>query len=517
MPWPPVYRELALTEIIQQAIAANLSSLSLAMPEIIVTLGILVIVTVDLIVTENKKVLMTALTVVTLLAALFSVVSLYDQPPQSLFAGMLSLDPFGLFFKLLVIVTTLVVVVFGLQSSDIDHKYAEFYSVFLTVVLGGFLMASATNLLMMYLALELVSLPSFILVGYQKYLRRSNEAALKYVVYGGVSSGIMLYGFSLIYGLTGTLDIHAVGARLASGEVPDLTLFLAATLAMAGFGYKVASVPFHFWCPDVYQGAPTPVTAFLSVAPKGVGFAMLARFFYLGLSSFDGTSGEVLGGQWPELLAVIAAATMTLGNLTAIWQNNLKRLLAYSSIAHAGYMMMGVVMLSQAGLQAIMFYTAVYLFMNLGAFFVVILMAERTGSEDISEYRGLGWRSPFIAAAMAIFLASLTGLPPTAGFIGKIYLFAAVVEGGLWWLAVVGVLNSAVSLYYYWRIVRTMYLEDPEDTSPITFPTFANVSLGILLAGTLIFGLYFTPLADLTHASTSLHIPSAEVVEAILK
>jgi len=367
----------------------------------------------------------------------------------------------------------------------------------------------------MYLALELVSLPSFILVGYQKHVQRSNEAALKYVIYGGVSSGIMLYGFSLLYGLTGTLDIHAIGARLAVGDVPSTTLFVAATLAMAGFGYKVASVPFHFWCPDVYQGAPTPVTAFLSVAPKAVGFAMIARFFYLGMSSFDGLTGEVLGGQWPELLALIAAATMTLGNLTAIWQNNLKRLLAYSSIAHAGYMMMGIVMLSPAGLQAIMFYSAVYLFMNLGAFLVVIVIAERTGSEDISEYRGLGWRSPFVAFAMAVFLASLTGLPPTAGFIGKVYLFASVVEGELWWLAVVGVLNSAVSLYYYWRVVRTMYLDDPADEAePFSLPAFSNVSLGVLLAGTMILGLYFTPLADLTKASTSLHIPSAKVVQA---
>lgn len=502
-----------MTEVIQQAIAANISSLGLALPEIILTVGILVIVILDLVLSGDNRELMTGLTVVTLVAALFSIIDLYGQPSQALFVGMLALDPFSLYFKLLVVVTTLVVIVFGLQSSDIDHKYAEFYAVFLTVGLGGFLMASASNLLMMYLALELVSIPSFILVGYQKHVRRSNEAALKYVVYGGVSSGVMLYGFSLLYGLTGTLDIHGIGASLSAGDAPDVTLFVAATLAMAGFGYKVASVPFHFWCPDVYQGAPTPVTAFLSVAPKAVGFAMIARFFYLGFSSFDGMTGEVLGGEWPNLLAVIAAATMTLGNLTAIWQNNLKRLLAYSSIAHAGYMMMGIVMLSPAGLQAIMFYTAVYLFMNLGAFLVVILIAEKTGSEDIGEYKGMGWRAPFLAAVMTVFLASLTGLPPTAGFIGKVYLFAAVVEGGLWWLALVGVLNSAVSLYYYWRIVRTMYLDDPEEgAKPILVSGLANVSLAILLAATLVFGLFFTPLSKLTEASTSLHMPASEVV-----
>ena len=267
-------------------------------------------------------------------------------------------------------------------------------------------MASSTNLLMMYLSLELVSLPSFILVGYQKRVRRSNEAALKYVVYGGVSSGIMLFGFSWIYGLTGTLDIYEIASVLDASPSYGLTLFLGAALAMAGFGYKVASVPFHFWCPDVYEGAPTPVTAFLSVAPKAAGFALLARFFYLGLSEYDGTSGTVIGIAWPQLLAVISACTMTLGNLTAIWQRNLKRLLAYSSIAHAGYMMMGIVMLSASGLKAVMFYTAAYLFMNLGAFLVVLVLAVRIGSEEIQDYNGLGWRSPWVALAMTAFLFS---------------------------------------------------------------------------------------------------------------
>jgi NADH-quinone oxidoreductase subunit N len=348
-------------------------------------------------------------------------------------------------------------------------------------------------------------------------VRRSSEAAFKYVVYGGVSSGIMLYGFSLIYGLTGTLDIFEIAGYLGSGSPYGLTLFLAATLVMAGLGYKVASVPFHFWCPDVYEGAPTPVTAFLSVAPKAGGFALLARFFYLGFSAYDGASGRALGVDWQMLLAVISAATMTLGNLSAIWQNNLKRLLAYSSIAHAGYMMMGVVMLSSSGLKAVLFYTAAYLFMNLGAFLVVLVLAVRIGSEHIKDYNGLGWRSPWIALAMTAFLFSLTGLPPTAGFIGKIYLFASVIDGGLYWLAVVGVLNSAVSLYYYARIIRAMYLEKPATEERVAIPAFATVTLLVLFAGTLVLGVYWAPLADLADRSTTLFLQGAGGLQALVR
>ncbi len=507
-----------MPEAIQHAVTVNVGSLNYVWPEVILTVAILAVVLVDLFVSGEKVRLLTGMTLVALALVFLALVGLYDDEPRSLFMGMMALDGFSLFFKLLLVATTGVVVLFGLQSPDIEAgRIGEFYTVFLSILLGGFFMVSSTNLLMMYLSLELVSVPSFVLAGYQKRVQRSNEAALKYAVYGGVSSGIMLYGFSLIYGLTGTLDIYQIAARLGSADPYPLTLILGATMAMAGFGYKVASVPFHFWCPDVYEGAPTPVTAFLSVAPKAAGFAMLARFFYLGMSAYDGVSGMALGVDWPHLLAVISACTMTLGNLTAIWQNNLKRLLAYSSIAHAGYMMMGVVMLSSAGLQAVMFYTAAYLFMNLGAFLVVIVLAVRIGSEDIKAYAGLGWRSPWIALAMTAFLFSLTGLPPTAGFIGKVYLFASVIDGGLYWLAVVGVLNSAVSLYYYARIIRAMYFEAPASEERVTIPVFASVTLAVLFAGTLILGIYWAPLADLAERSTALFMPATEGIQALMK
>ena len=509
---------MLLDKTIENAVAVNLSSLGYIWPEVVLTASIMIIIVVDLIVGGRKKGLMTAMTLASLVVCLIAVADLYDEAPRSLFLGMAALDGFALFFKILFVVTTILVVLFGLQSPDIEEaRIGEFYAIFLSVVLGGFFMASATNLLMMYLALELVSLPSFILVGYQKRVQRSNEAALKYVIYGGVSSGIMLFGFSLIYGLTGTLDIYEIAESLGASAPQGLALFLGAALAMAGFGYKVASVPFHFWCPDVYEGAPTPVTAFLSVAPKAAGFALLARFFYLGLSEYDGTSGSAIGIDWPQLLAVISACTMTLGNLTAIWQRNLKRLLAYSSIAHAGYMMMGIVMLSASGLQAVMFYTAAYLFMNLGAFLVVQVLAVKIESEDIQDYNGLGWRSPWIALAMTAFLFSLTGLPPTAGFIGKVYLFASVIDGGLYWLAIVGVLNSAVSLYYYARIIRAMYLERPVVEDPVVIPRVATVTLAFLFAGTILLGVYWAPLADLTARSTTLFQANAGAAQALMK
>ena len=243
---------------------------------------------------------------------------------------------------------------------------------------------------------------------------------------------------------------------------------------------------------------------------------MMARFFYTGFSTYDGVSGIPTGVAWTELLAVVSVCTMTLGNLTAIWQTNLKRLLAYSSIAHAGYMLMGVVMLSSAGLMAVMFYAAAYLFMNLGAFLVVLVLAQRLSSEDIADYVGLGWRSPWIAFCMSVFLFSLTGIPPTAGFVGKVYLFSAVIEGKLYWLAVAGAVNSAISLYYYARIVRTMYLERPQDPDRVSIPVLGAVSLGVLVAGTLVLGVYWEPLAVLAEQSTALFTPVSAGAQALL-
>jgi NADH-quinone oxidoreductase subunit N len=271
-------------------------------------------------------------------------------------------------------------------------------------------------------------------------------------------------------------------------------------------------VPFHFWTPDVYEGAPTPIAAFLSVASKAAGFTLMIRFFYSGLAQVGALGGWVPIGNvdWPGLIAIIAAATMTLGNLAALPQNNLKRLLAYSTIAHAGYMLMGFVVLTPLGVQAVLFYLGVYLIMNLGAFFVVIMVSRVAGGEDISFYRGLGWRSAFLGVSMAIFLFSLTGIPPSAGFIGKLYIFAAVIEQKVYWLAIVGILNSVVSLYYYARVIKAMFLRDlgeGDDRSPLVVPVAARVLLAVLVIPTLLFGVYWSPLWNLVARSAAFIAP----------
>ena len=480
----------------------NLESLNYIMPEIIVTISIVVLVVLDLVVGGEKKRWMTGLVLVILAGTLYSVADLYAAGERPLFGGMIALDGFSLFFKMIFVVATMIAAIFTLESSDVaSNRIGEFYALMLAMVLGGFLMASATDLLMIYLALEMVSIPSYILSGFQKGVRRSSEAAVKYVIYGGVSSGVMIYGLSLLYGVTGTTNIYLMGEILATSQPYPLTLFVGITFAMAGFGYKVATVPFHFWCPDVYEGAPTPVTAFLSIAPKAAGFAMLSRFFYSGLAHEAGTEMVFTGVDWPLLLGVISAFTMTLGNTVAIWQDNLKRLLAYSSIAHAGYMMLGVVTLSGAGLRALMFYLMAYLLMNLGAFLVVILMAPKLNGEDIHSYRGLGQRSPYVAVIMTIFLLSLTGLPPTAGLIGKVYIFAALIETKWYLLAVVGVLNSVVALFYYARIIRAMFMEEPATTEMIALPRRSLAILTAIAAPTVLFGLYWVPLINLADRS----------------
>ncbi len=430
---------------------------------------------------------------------------------ESVFSGMISVDPFAVFFKILIGSVALIIIAFSFFSAEVlttVRRMGEYFSLLVAMTLGMFLMAGASNLLMMVLALELTSLSSYILAGYTKEAADSSEASLKYILYGALSSGVMLYGVSILYGLTGATDFIGVNKALALGTTSHVSLLVATIFIIVGFGYKISAVPFHFWTPDVYEGAPITITAFLSVASKAAGFAMMIRFFkvtfidthMVGLPS--GMWASVSGFEWNKLLAILSVLTMTLGNLVAVWQNNLKRLLAYSSIAHAGYMLMGVVILSDKGLAAVLIYFIVYLFMNLGAFLVVMMVANKTGSEDIDTYKGLGYRSPLVGVAMVIFFISLTGLPPTAGFIGKLYLFSALLDAKWIWLAVVGAINSVVSLYYYVRVLRNMFLRDPEgNAGPLVFPTPQLTLLVVLMIPTILFGLYFTPIVNFANAS----------------
>jgi NADH-quinone oxidoreductase subunit N len=426
--------------------------------------------------------------------------------PSWLFGRMLVLDGFSLFFKVLLGLALVMVVWMSLHSREVRGRAneGEYYALLLSSGLGMFLMAGAANLLMAYLSLEFVSLTSYVLTGFLRHNRRSGEAALKYLIYGGVASGAMIYGMSWIFGLTGAMDYTGIARGVAHLEPASRpAMFLALVLVFTGFGYKISMVPFHMWAPDVYTGAPIPVTAFLAVGSKAAGFAMLLRFFHFGVA--PGEAANALG-RLPlvELGSLLCVATMTLGNLAALSQTNLKRLLAYSSIAHAGYALLGFVVFAEAGVQAVLFYLAVYYTMNLGAFWVVMLVANATGREDIDGYRGLAWRGGALPAlALAVFLFSLAGLPPLAGFLGKFYVFAAGVEARLYALVVIGLLNSVVSLYYYARNVKMMFLDRPEPTDPpMHFRLVGDLGfVGVLAVANLVLILRFDWLLDLVQTA----------------
>ncbi|HEV8723601.1 MAG TPA: NADH-quinone oxidoreductase subunit N [Candidatus Binatia bacterium] len=489
----------------------NVGSLSFFYPELILSGTILLLIVIDLLMRNKRGLAMIALAGSA--AALVATFDLYWAEPGWLFHRMMILDKFSLFFKVFALAATILCIWMSLGSNEIKQVHeGEYYTLLLTCTLGIFFMASSSNLLMAYLSLELVSLTSYVLTGFLPHNRRSSEAALKYLIYGGVASGTMIYGMSWIFGMTGSLDYSAIQAALTQNGISKATLFMAFVFIMAGFGYKIVFVPFHMWSPDVYQGAPTPFTAFLSVASNAAGMAIMIRFFFPGVSRMV-TGGDwtfVSGVEWPHVLLFLSMITMTVGNLCALNQRNLKRMLAYSGIAHAGYMLMGLAVLNNDGLSAILFYVVVYLIMNLGAFLVVGMIANVTGDEDIETYRGLAWRGAIVpAVCLAVFLFSLTGLPPFAGFIGKFFLFSAVLKqgGAFAALAVIAAINSVISLYYYAKVVKTMFLDfpNPEDkTISVALDGFTLlIPLTVL---TVVFGIYFSPLVRYTNQSLSFFV-----------
>lgn len=484
----------------------NLASIRLFHPEIVLAGTVILLTVLDLVV-ANKR-LLAYVGLAGCAVAADAAVDLYGAPSALLFHGMVALDNFSLFFKVLTLAALAAAIWMSIGSREVRLVHlGEYYIVLLTCGLGMFFMASANNLLMAYLGLELVSLTSYILTGMLPHDRRSAEAALKYLIYGGVASGAMIYGMSWVFGMAGSLDYAAINAAMSQTDGNHMGLFIAFVFILAGFGYKMAFAPFHMWSPDVYQGAPTPFTGFLSVASNAAGAAILIRFFYPAVSTLGQEGAWTFQAfpviQWTDLLVALSIVTMTWGNLSALNQRNVKRLLAYSGIAHAGYVMMGLVVLNNDGLNAMLFYVVVYLIMNLGAFLVVMVMANATGREDMDAYRGLAYRgAAFPAVCMALFLFSLTGLPPLAGFIGKLLLFAAIIEGQFYVLAVAALINTVVSLYYYVRVVKTMFLEDPgPEDGPVAATASATPLLGLLAVLTLALGVYWGPLLDYTTAS----------------
>lgn len=438
--------------------------------------------------------------------------------------AMVTVDQFGTFFKLFTVGSLLVVTLFVLgDRTERKHDIGEYYFLLLGAAIGIFFMVSTNNLLLLMLGLELLSLASYSLAGFHKSERRSGEAAMKYVIFGGLSAGIMLYGISLLYGLTGTIDLTEMGITGDGGypvglatqfAVSPIPVAIAVLLVFAGFAYKVSVVPFHFWTPDVYEGAPTPVTTFLAVASKAAGFAVMLRFVGA-LFLVEGAQDLVIayGDRIGLLLAILAAVTMTLGNLSALRQASLKRMLAYSSIAHAGYVLMGLACMTATGFDAAIFYLAAYYFMNLGAFGFLLYFQGVTGSESIESLKGMGWRTPIVSWSMVAFLVALTGLPPTIGFYGKYLLFVEGVSAGLAWLVMIAALNSVISLFYYFRVAKALFLSEPAEEAPRAQPLF-GVLLLLLGIGTVVGGIYNAPLQEWSQAGErSLGLRTVEAAE----
>lgn len=486
----------------------TLNSISQFYPEIIIVLTLCVIIVVDLVV-KKKKFIISWLLIGGLVLAGITVL-LQIGRLETVFYDMIAVDPFAVFLKVLIILSALFVVLFSMQNDELDSyssRIGEYYMLLTGMVLGMLLMVSSTNLLLMYLAFEIASISSYVLVGFTKQSKRSSESSIKYIIYGAVSSGIMLYGITLLIGLAGTANIYEINTALSNGFSQTLLLNLSILMIIVGLGFKVAVVPFHFWAPDVYEGAPISITAILAVSSKIAALGMLVRLFTV---SFVDT-GAILssdlwqlfeGIQWNVLLAVMAALAMIVGNFTALRQDNIKRMLAYSSIAHAGYILMGAVILTEQGITSLLIYIFIYLFMNLGAFYIAMLFANKTNTESIEQYKGLGHRAPLQGIAMTIFLVSLTGLPPTGGFIAKFYIFGAAISANWIWLAAIAGLTSIVSLYYYIRVVRNLFFFQPEENAQkLVFSRGSKVVLMLLLVPTLFLGIYFTPLIEFAQHS----------------
>ncbi len=402
------------------------------------------------------------------------------------FGGSVVLDNFATFFKLTFLVAAGLTVLITDQYMEREGcNHGELYPLVLFSVVGMMLMASGTDLMTIFLGLEVMSVSLYVLAGFNRANKKSNEAGLKYFLLGAFSTGFLLYGMALIYGTTGTTRLYKIAEIVGQMTIPSANLMLVAgmLLMMTGFAFKIAAAPFHMWTPDVYEGAPTPMTAFMSAAPKAAGFAALLRLFLVALPA--------LQVEWSQVLWVLAVLTMTVGNITALRQDNIKRVLAYSSIAHAGYALVGFAAGNGTGTAGILFYMLTYSFMNIGAFAVIILVAKKGETNgNVSDFAGLGFKRPLLALAMTLFLFSLAGVPPAAGFIGKFYLFSGAIQKGYIWLAVIGVLNSAASAYYYLRIMVYMYFrEATEDFEWVHVTAPVALALIIAAAGTLIPGI----------------------------
>ena len=476
----------------------NITGLSFAAiaPQIIIVITALVVLLADLFV--NKKSILAYLSLLGIIVAMVASWYIWDGT-DPMFQTMAIADGYSLFLNLVFLVTAALSVLVSINYLVREGiNYGEYYALLLFATGGMMLMGSATDLMVVFLALEILSISLYVLAGFNRADPKSGESALKYFLLGAFASGFLLYGIALIYGATGTTHLAAIVDFLTgTGTTSGTYLFIGLGLLLVGFSFKIALVPFHMWTPDVYEGAPTSVTAFMSVGAKAAGFAALGRLL---LYAFP-----TLLWDWAWALVALSVLTMTLGNLAAIAQTHVKRMLAYSSIAHAGYILIGIIAANEAGMAGVLFYLLAYAFMNVGAFAVVIAVGrEGEPNLELSDYAGLGSRQPLLAAAMAVFMFSLAGVPPLAGFFGKFYIFSAAVQAGFVGLAIIGVLNSVVSAFFYLRVIVYMYMREPAvEARPVLAPPLA-LAITLAALGTIVLGLLPAPLLTLAQQSIAM-------------
>ncbi|MBI4430356.1 MAG: NADH-quinone oxidoreductase subunit N [Candidatus Omnitrophica bacterium] len=475
--------------------------LSILYPEMILTISACVLIFLARAFARAHKHTLSSIAFFSVIAAMGCAGSLWNFPRWENLIEFFLIDRYAIFFKLvLLVICALTILISKRFLSDTDTERGEYYGLILLATIGMMIMVSGADLITIYLGLETMAIASYILAAYFRSDERSSEAGLKYFLLGAFNSGIILYGMALLYGATGTFNLaemHRIVSGL-SGPAELRLLYFSLILLVAGFGFKIAAVPFHMWAPDVYEGAPTPVAAFLSAGSKTASLAVLIRVFTVAFGLFT--------ELWQLWIAYISGLTMLFGNIAALRQTNVKRMLAYSSIAHVGYMLLGLASGIEMGSSAVLMYAFVYLFANIGLFASLILLTRNgVPKESTADFSGLSRRHPLIAFAVTIFLLSLTGIPPTAGFIGKFYLFMAAVKSGYIKLAVVGVLASVISLFYYMRIVMAMYMEKPADTDAAALQpsTSLGYAFSIMVFVILAVGIYPGPLLDLARESLS--------------
>ncbi len=464
----------------------------LVIPELILLAFAVAVILIDL--GTEKKVWLAVVSIVGLVASGCVSVAMWGGSAQTAFSNMLAVDNFALFFKPLFVGIAILVI---LASNDYVSKFArfqgEYYALVLLSTLGMMLMAATTELISIYIALELTSISLYVLTGFLKD-PKSSEASLKYLLLGAVASALLLFGMALVFGFTGQTQLGAIAqviqALSPQGVLASPGLILGLVLLIAGFGFKIAAVPFHMWVPDVYEGAPTPITAYLSVASKAAGFALILRVFF---SAFG--MPHWLGLEWGLIFAILSAIGMFLGNIVAIPQTNIKRMLGYSSIAQAGYLMVGLAVVGFSptadvvGRSSILFFLASYAVTNLGAFIAIIAISNKLNSDLIDDYAGMGKRAPLLSLALTLCLISLIGIPPAAGFMAKFYIFSGAVQHGLLWLVILGVINSVISAYYYLRVVKVMWLGEPASDARVPSSGALRVALALSCLGVLLLGI----------------------------